>query len=85
MLLLQYTIGMKLFRNQNPEVNQLRFCVARIMIFSNRLSFERSFVRRYAYKRTMNEKEKTRETESTLAKKRDRGRLVRYSRKWNRN
>lgn len=41
MLLLQYTIGMKLFRNQNPEVNQLGFCVARIMTFSNRLSFER--------------------------------------------
>lgn len=41
MLLLQYTIGMKLFRNQNPKVNQLGFCVARIMIFSNRLSFER--------------------------------------------
>lgn len=41
MLLLQYTIGMKFFRNQNPEVNQLGCCVVRIMIFSNRLSFER--------------------------------------------
>lgn len=72
MLLLQYTIGMKLFRNQNPEVNQLRFCVARIMIFSNRLSFERSFVRRYAYKRTMNEKEKTRNRVDTREEARSR-------------
>lgn len=72
MLLLQYTIGMKLFRNQNPEVNQLRFCVARIMIFSNRLSFERSFVRRYAYKRTVNEKEKTRNRVDTREEARSR-------------
>lgn len=72
MLLLQYTIGMKLFRNQNPEVNQLRFCVARIMIFSNRLSFERSLVRRYAYKRTVNEKEKTRNRVDTREEARSR-------------
>lgn len=72
MLLLQNTIGMKLFRNQNLEVNQLGFCVARIMIFSNRLSFGRSFVRRYAYKRTVNEKEKTRNRVDTREEARSR-------------